>query len=84
MAVVKPFRFNPRSETWKLLTRKKWNSFYIDPPHRFSNMRTGGNMASGASQKYETLKLKAICDQIRMDTQFLMHGDSNSKANYIG
>ncbi len=76
MAVVKPFIFRSRKtsrlqlgrgkssviETWKLNTKRKWNGLYIDPPHEFSNKKTGGGMKSGSSQKYPTLKLQTICD----------------------
>lgn len=33
---------------------------YVDPPWSFNNQRTGGNLKSGAVQKYETMELLDI------------------------
>lgn len=35
---------------------------YADPPWQYRNLKTGGNMNSGASQKYETMPLDDICN----------------------
>ena len=41
---------------------KKYNIIYADPPWKFSNKNTGGNMNSGAEKKYNVMSLKDICN----------------------
>lgn len=38
-----------------------FNVLYADPSWKYSNIRTGGSMKSGASQQYETMSLEEIC-----------------------
>ena len=38
-----------------------FNVLYVDPSWKYSNVRTGGSMKSGASQQYETMSLEDIC-----------------------
>lgn len=39
-----------------------FNVIYSDPPWAFNNVRTGGTLKSGASQKYPTMSLEDICN----------------------
>lgn len=40
-----------------LVTSTRYSVIYADPPWRYDNIRTGGSLSSGASQKYNTLSL---------------------------
>lgn len=60
MAILKPFK-QLSSGAWQINTKRRWNGFYIDPPYQFKNIKTGGGMKSGSSQKYITMPLKEIC-----------------------
>jgi len=44
------------------LPNKIYKLVYADPPWSYDNVRTGGSFSSGASQKYNTLSLKEICE----------------------
>jgi N6-adenosine-specific RNA methylase IME4 len=39
---------------------KKYNVIYADPPWKFGSQKTGGNMNSGAAQKYPVMKTTDI------------------------
>ena len=39
---------------------EKFNIIYADPPWAHSNAKTGGNMKSGASQKYNVMDVGSI------------------------
>ena len=41
---------------------KKYNVIYADPPWKFGSKKTGGNMNSGAAQKYPVMKTVDICN----------------------
>lgn len=64
MAIIEPFKWTKTENDegfWELITKRKWNSLYIDPPHEFQNKKTGGGMKSGSSQKYKTMRIEKIC-----------------------
>ncbi len=39
----------------------KYQIIYADPPWAFNNKRTGGNLSSGAGQKYDVMTVDDIC-----------------------
>lgn len=39
---------------------KKYNIIYADPAWKFNNKKTGGNMKSGAAQKYKVMTLEEM------------------------
>lgn len=41
-------------------TKRKYHVIYADPPHEYTNKKTGGGMASGVSSKYLTMSLDEI------------------------
>jgi N6-adenosine-specific RNA methylase IME4 len=40
----------------------KYQIIYADPPWAFNNKRTGGNLNSGAGQKYDVMTVNDICN----------------------
>lgn len=40
---------------------KKYNIIYADPSYKFKNANTGGNLNSGASNKYKVMSIEDIC-----------------------
>lgn len=44
-----------------MISNKKYNIIYADPPWKFSNKNTGGSMTSGSANKYSTMTLREIC-----------------------
>ena len=56
-----------------VLSKKKYRLIYADPPWSYDNIRTGGTLKSGASQKYNVLTLQEICD---LPISEVVHKDS--------
>lgn len=53
----------------------KYNIIYADPPWKFNNKNTGGNLSSGSANQYDVLSIDDICkipvQQITADDAFL-------------
>jgi N6-adenosine-specific RNA methylase IME4 len=41
---------------------KEYQVIYADPPWQFDNHNTGGNLSSGAGQKYDVMTVEDICN----------------------